>query len=85
MHKIDHSIASASVFNAPDNQKVLGRSPIEHLIRLRIDRAIQLLRDSGMNITDPPADFMRGAKGWTYSGCRVRLGSHVYEEAEVGR
>ena len=33
-------------------RKVLGRSPVDHLIRLRMDRARRLLRDADMNITE---------------------------------
>ncbi len=33
-------------------RKVLGRSPVEHLIRLRIDRAQRLLQDADLAITE---------------------------------
>ena len=47
------SIASMSTSTLTRRfRRVVHRSPIEHLLRLRIDRARQLLQNPGLNITE---------------------------------
>lgn len=51
-------------------RKVMGRSPIDHLVRLRVNKAIEMLRDDDVRITD--AAFACGFSDGNYFSRQFR-------------